>query len=315
LEISAVDPKLGAVFYTLDQKESAAPKFVRQTDNCMLCHASSATRDVPGHLVRSVFTDGAGYPILASGTFRIDHTSPLKDRWGGWYVTGTHGKQTHLGNRTFRKGSDEEVAADSSGHNLTKLDGKLAVADFLTPHSDITALMVLEHQAEGHNRIARANFLTRQALHYETELNRELEEPAGKRWESTTSRIRAACEPLVEYLLMCEEAPLEGPIAGTSGFDKEFSAIGPRDSRGRSLRDLDLRKRLFRHPLSYLIYGEAFDALPAEAATYVRRRFREILAGEDRSPSFAHLSSDDRRAILEIVRETKPDLLGDRPAK
>jgi hypothetical protein len=185
LEISAVDPQLGTVFYTLDQLESAEPKFIRQTDNCMLCHAGSATRDVPGHLVRSVYSDRAGYPILASGTFRIDHTSPLKDRWGGWYVTGTHGKQPHLGNRTFRKGTDEEVAADASGHNVTKLDGKITTADFLTPHSDIGALMVFEHQAEGHNRIARANFLTRQALHYESELNRELEEPAGKRWSST----------------------------------------------------------------------------------------------------------------------------------
>jgi len=316
LEISAVDPQLGTVFYTLDQIESAEPKFVRQTDNCMLCHAGSATRDVPGHLVRSVFSDRAGYPILSSGTFRIDHTSPLKDRWGGWYVTGTHGAQAHLGNRTFRKGTEEEIAADSSGHNLTKLDGKLpATADFLTPHSDIAALMVFEHQAEGHNRIARANFLTRQALYYEAELNRELEEPAGKRWDSTTSRIRAACEPLVEYLLMCEEALPAGPIAGTSGFEREFVALGPRDAEGRSLRDLDLDKRLFRYPLSYLVYSEAFDALPAEAMSYVCRRFREVLTGEDRSPMFAHLASDDRRAILEIVRATKPELLGERPAK
>jgi hypothetical protein len=315
LEISAVDPQLGTVYYTLDQTETASPKFIRQTDNCTICHASSNTRGVPGHLVRSVFSDAAGYPILASGTFRTDHTSPLKDRWGGWYVTGTHGSQPHLGNRTYRRGTAEEVAADRSGHNLMKLDGKLEVGDFLTPHSDIVALMVLEHQTEGHNRIVRAAFETRQALHHETELNRELEEPAGKRWESTTSRIRAACEPLVEYLLMCEEAPLEGPIAGTSGFDKEFAANGPRDSRGRSLRDLDLRRRLFRYPLSYLVYSEAFDALPAEANAYVGRRITEILSGEDRSPSFAHLSGDDRRAILEIVRETKADLLAERPAK
>jgi hypothetical protein len=114
---------------------------------------------------------------------------------------------------------------------------------------------------------------------------------------------------------MCEEAPLEGPIVGTSGFEKEFAALGPRDGEGRSLRDFDLRKRLFRYPLSYLIYSEAFAALPAEAAVYVRRRFQEILSGDDQSPGFAHLSSDDRRAILEIVRETKPDLLNRRPAK
>jgi len=311
LEFSAVDPKLGTVFYTLDQTESTTPKFVRQSDNCTICHASSNTRGVPGHLVRSVFSDGAGYPILSSGTFRIDHTSPLKDRWGGWYVTGTHGSQSHLGNRTYRKGTADEIAADGSGHNLKQLDGKLAVADFITPHSDIVALMLLEHQTEGHNRIVRAAFETRKALHHESELNRELKEPTGKRWESTTSRIRAACEPLVEYLLMCEEAPLEGPIAGTSGYAAEFAELSPRDSRGRSLRDLDLERRIFRYPLSYLVYSEAFDALPVEAKAYVRRRFQEVLSGTDRSPTFAHLSSDDRRAILEIVRETKAELLAD----
>jgi hypothetical protein len=110
---------------------------------------------------------------------------------------------------------------------------------------------------------------------------------------------------------MSEEAPLEGPIAGTSGFAEEFVAHGPRDAEGRSLRELDLRKRLFRYPLSYLVYSEAFDALPAEATAYIRRRFEAILTGAETSRTFAHLSTEDRRAILEIVRDTKPALLAE----
>ena len=93
LEISAVDPKLGAVFYTLDQQEADRPKFARQTDACMLCHASSQTKNVPGHILRSVYPDRGGEAILSLGTLRIDQTTAIDRRWGGWYVTGKHGKR------------------------------------------------------------------------------------------------------------------------------------------------------------------------------------------------------------------------------
>src|SRR5688500_645780 len=96
LEISTVDNELGAMFYTLDQTDKAASRITRQTDNCLICHGSSTTKGVPGFVVRSVYSDGGGYPILSSGTYRTDHTSPFHQRWGGWYVTGTHGSQKHL---------------------------------------------------------------------------------------------------------------------------------------------------------------------------------------------------------------------------
>lgn len=305
LEISAVDPQLGTVFYTIDEQETA-PKFVRQTDNCMICHASSHTKNVPGHMVRSVYSDPQGYPMLASGTFRIDHSSPLKERWGGWYVTGTHGSQMHLGNAIFR-GKVPDDFDNLDGLNVRSLEGRIDCADYVTPHSDIAALMVLEHQVEGHNLLTRANFQTRLALAYESDLNRELNEAPNHRWESTTSRIKSVCEPLVEYLLMKEEAPLEGPIRGTSGFADEFAARGPFDSRGRSLRELDLQRRLFCYPCSYLIYSASFDALPAEAKHYVYRRLHEVLDARDADDGFKHLSADDRRAIREILSETKPE--------
>src|SRR5262245_32377904 len=88
LEISAVDSHLGAVFYTLDQNPRRPTPFRRQTDNCLICHGSSQTKEIPGHVVRSVFSDAAGLPILSSGTYRVDQTTALEKRWGGWYVTG-----------------------------------------------------------------------------------------------------------------------------------------------------------------------------------------------------------------------------------
>ncbi len=308
IEVSAVDPQLGSVFYSLSQKKTDKPQFKRQTDNCLICHASSFNQGYPGHLVRSVFADGMGLPILASGTYRIDHSSPLNHRWGGWYVTGASGKQTHLGNLIVRGNPRPEDIDNSANVNVTNLDRYVKTSPYLTPHSDIVALMVLEHQTEMHNRIARANFLTRTALRDEAEFNKALGRPADYRSESTLSRIKNAGEPVVKYLLFCEEAQLTEPVKGTSGFAEEFAKRGPRDRHNRSLRELELKRRLFVYPCSYLIYSEAFDALPAPVKDYVLRRLWDVLSGKDTSKEFAHLSVEDRRDIVAILRETKTNL-------
>jgi hypothetical protein len=308
LEFSAVDPKLGTVFYTLEQDPDARLTFVRQRDNCLTCHASTATGNVPGHLVRSVFTDRTGLPILSAGSLRTDQTSPFSERWGGWYVTGTHAKQTHRGNWIVENAKEPEAEGNAGGQNVTELKSRFTVANYLTPHSDIVALLVFEHQTGCQNRIAQAMISTRQAQHYEASLNREFGEPAGKRWESAVRRIESAGEELVRHLLFCGEAKLEGPIVGTSDFAKEFAARGPFDKKGRSLREFDLKSRLFKYPCSYLIYSKAFAGLPAEVKGLVLKRLHEVLTGKDKSAAFAHLSADDRKAVLEILRETLPDL-------
>jgi hypothetical protein len=168
--------------------------------------------------------------------------------------------------------------------------------------------MVLEHQTLLHNRLTRANFETRQALHYQADMIRMFKEPATTRYDSTTRRIASVGDKLVEALLFAGEAPLTEKITGTSGFAEKFSQVGPRDSQGRSLRDFDLERRLFKYPCSYLIYSKSFDALPAEVRDHVWKRLWEILTGKDESKKFAHLSADDRQAILEIVQATKNDL-------
>ena len=307
-EFSAVDPQLGTVFYTLDQEQTDKPRFTRQNDNCLLCHASTQTRSVPGHLVRSVYVDQAGFPVFAMGTHRIDHTSPLAKRWGGWYVTGTHGEQAHLGNLIVSDKQVREPVDNTSGHNVTDLHSRLQTSAYLTPHSDLVALMVLEHQAETHNLITRANFTTREALHAESRLNQDLNEPAGHRWQSTTTRIQSAGNELVKFLLFSGEAPVTAKLHGTSSFADEFTARGPRDQQQRSLRDFDLERRLFKYPCSYLIYSRSFDALPRESKDFVYRRLWEVLSGADQTKDFAHLSATDRTAIREILTATKPGL-------
>jgi hypothetical protein len=305
LEIAATDAKQGATFYTLMQTADQPPEFVRDKGLCLSCHASSHTQNVPGYLIRSVFADFAGRPILGSKAFTTDHTSPLSQRWGGWYVTGKHGRMRHMGNLIFRE-NDGELDRQS-GANLQSLDDVVSIDPYLSQHSDIVALMVLEHQTQMHNAIAAANYETRIALHQASEENELLDRDREHISRIAEQRIAASADRLLSYLLMCDEFPLEDAISGTSGFADDFQSRGLRDTKGRSLRDLDLQQRLFRYPCSYLIYSPAFDGLPREVRRGVLASLRDILEGRDDSPKYSHLSSQTRLEILEILRETKPE--------
>lgn len=308
VEVASVDPKLGPIFYTLDQQRVDHPRFVRDKGQCMTCHASSRTKGVPGLLVRSVFPDRGGYPILGSGTFNIDHTSPLKHRWGGWYVTGNHGDQRHMGNEVVVDKSQPELLDTPLGSNVTDLSSRLDVTPYLTPHSDIVALMVLEHQSQMQNLITRAAFEARSAMWYDAIMNKALDRPAEHLSDSTGRRIDSAVEKLVKSLLFCDEAELTAPIQGTSKFTEEFARRGPFDAQGRSLREFDLQTRLFKYPCSYLIYSDSFAALPEVIKTAVFQRLWNLLTRQDRDPSYDHLTGHDRAAILGILRDTVPDL-------
>jgi len=309
LEISAVDPQLGAVFYTLEQEEVDRPKFVRQTDACMLCHASSQTKNVPGHTIRSVFSDRGGEPILSMGSSRIDQSTAIDRRWGGWYVTGTHGTQKHLGNLIVKNRHDREsIAQNQDGQNITDLKRFFDTSKYVTPHSDIVALMVMEHQAEAHNLLARAAIQTRLALHQQATLKKNLEREPESLSESTARCISSVSDPLVRYLLFSEEAKLTGKIEGTSTFAADFAMKGPRDKKGRSLREFDLERRIFKYPCSYLIYSNAFEQLPQALKDQVYRQLHDVLTDRHHGSGYGHLSASDRLAILEILRDTKKDL-------
>ncbi|WDQ18356.1 hypothetical protein [Rhodopirellula sp. P2] len=305
LEFASTDAKQGAIFYTLSQSIKKEPEFVRDRGGCLSCHASSRTQNVPGFLVRSVFADAAGRPKLGSGTFTTDHSSPFDERWGGWYVTGTHGSMRHMGNVIC---TDEAHELDrESGANQDELESYFRTESYLTPHSDIVALMVLEHQTQMHNAITAANFETRQALHQSYQMNELLEREPGFISESATRRIESSADRVLKYLLMCDEFQLTDSVAGTTAFAKEFASLGPRDSKQRSLRDFDLESRLFRYPCSYLIYSDSFAELPAEVRSRVLEKLRGILEGEDQSETYQHLTSTMRREILEILEATHSD--------
>jgi hypothetical protein len=245
MEVSMADPQLGGVFYSLEQSPAAKPRFVRN-DQCLECHASAKSMGVPGHLVRSFATDENGSVDLNDGTSEVDDRTPITDRWGGWYVTGAHGAQTHRGNLFGKAAFDRQQREPNFLGNLTDLGRFFDIGRYPQPTSDIAALLVLEHQTHMHN------FITR--LHYETTLALEQ--------YGHINYLKNISEAFLKYLLFIDAAPLNSPIKGTSGFAEQFEQLGPKDKQGRSLRQFDLGTRLFKYPCSYLIYSEAFDALP-----------------------------------------------------
>ncbi|HLJ58054.1 MAG TPA: hypothetical protein VKT77_23650 [Chthonomonadaceae bacterium] len=314
LEIATIDPQLGAVFYVLNQEPAARPHFVRQTYECLQCHTGSMTQGVPGTMMRSVFARADGQPDFKAGTMVTTDQSPLDERWGGWYVTGTHGRMRHMGNVIARGGDGEPTLDREKGANVIDLRPFVDTTPYINRHSDIVSLMVMEHQTSVENLITKANYHTRMALRYQEMLDKELKRPAGGPSDSTLSRVRSVCEPLLRAMLFCDEAPLTSPVAGTSGFTGQFEAAGVKDHLGRSLRDFDLKTRLMRYPCSYLIYSDAFNGLPPLAKKVFYARLWDVLEGKDQTPPFARLTDSDRKAIREILLDTKPEFAAARPA-
>jgi hypothetical protein len=307
LELAALDPKQGVVFYTLDMEDVAQPRFDRR-DSCLQCHQSGGTLGIPGLVVRSVFPEPSGMPLFQSGTFITDHRSPMKERWGGWYVSGKHGSDFHMGNAVVRDRATPDQLETEGTQNLVSLAAKFDTGAYLSPHSDIVALMALEHQTHMTNLITRVGWEPRIALHYQAGKNKALGEPADTMSDSTRRRIDSAVEEMLQYMLFLDEAPMKEPIEGVSTFSKTFPERGPRDRLGRSLRDFDLKQRLFKYPLSYMIYSEAFDAMPSAALDRLYRRLYDVLSGQDRSGKYASLREADCRATFEILKDTKPNL-------
>lgn len=311
VELSTPDPEFGTAFYTFDQKADAPPAFARHIDSCIRCHDSSRTKNRPGHILRSVFPDRTGTPVASAGGTLVGPGTPLSDRWGGWYVTGTHGKVQHRGNWVLTNTKNPDADDRTPNQNVTDLADRLPVKTYLTPHSDIVALMVLEHQTDVHNRLSRATLNATEALRHQEELKQEKADQSDYRWAGNARRVELAAEDVVRGLLYSGEVKLDGEVKGTSGFAEQFADRGPADAQGRSLRQFDLKTRLFKHPLSYLIYSKAFDDLPAEVRAIVWKRLNEVLTGKDTSEPFAHLSAADRKAVREIVAATKKGLPAD----
>ena len=283
LEFAVQDPEQGIIFYTIEQKPQTHVAIERPA-SCLRCHVVYSTLHVPGMLARSQFVAPDGLPLGQFGSYDADDRTPFRRRWGGWYVTGTHGSMRHMGNAIVGNRENAEASITDATLNRQSLDGLFDGRDYPSAHSDIAALMVFQHQGHMMNLITRLGWESRVAAH-------------EQRFDFQSGPLKAALDEFVDYALFMKEAPLTDQVRGNSGFAEKFSSQGPTDSRGRSLRQLDLDQRLLRYPCTFRIYSPAFRALPAETRRAIYERMWEVLAPRQ-----------DRRDVIEILRETVPDL-------
>jgi len=292
IEIAAHDPRQGVIFYTVDQA-AAAPLFSRQM-TCLSCHVSATTLNVPGMIVRSntVGDDGNVMPQL--GSSEVDHRTPHTDRWGGWFVTSEgsaapYAQRAHTGNITFsgRGHTSNQVFVDW-------LNSSPETHGYLSASSDIVALLVFDHQMHAINLLTRLNWEAR---------------VTSSRGQSVVSdpTVAGLVNELADYLLFVGEAPPSVPLTPQPGFAEGLASKTPKDRLGRSFGELDLITRLLRYPCSYMVYSEAFDGLPPDVKRAVYEQMQDQLADNEGRGERTRVSAEDRRAVLEILRDTKPD--------
>ncbi|MGB7346194.1 MAG: hypothetical protein WBD20_18395 [Pirellulaceae bacterium] len=310
IEISSTDPMLGTVFYSVEQYSPRQPVHIaRRTERCLFCHASSDTGRVPGLMMQSIFTDADGNRVLPSDSIWPKSDGPLQTRFSGWFVTGKHGKQSHLGNLMIDSNDTITGDKDLGNGNIVDLSKWFDVANYPTPHSDIVALLVLQHQVSMHNCLTDTNHRIRRLQHQAAIDNRENDRDESFLDEENRVVVDQIAEDLTDELLMVGGVTFSEPVSGTSDFASEFPQRGPKDAAGRSLRDFDLTQGLFRYPCSYLVYSESFDALPDVVRQRIGFRLKNVLTNDDTREKYNHLSAPTRTAILEILRHTKPNLV------
>ncbi len=310
IEIMTVDPGVGMNFYQLKVPgmDGATKAQVVRNESCLACHAGSSGNPYPGTLLFSTFTDADGTQLLRGDTKNIDHRSPLTERWAGWYVTGQWEGPRHRGNVWYADDWDLGPEIDPEkdqdfGAALADLTDVIDTSKYLRATSDVVALLVIEHQALAHNALMQAFGNSRIALYADD--NYMVGEPLKP---ETQEVLDEEIDRLLRVFLFKNEAGLAEHRTGAgSAFREVFEKRGKTDNQGRSLRDFNLRDRLFEYRLSYMIYSDAFDNLPGILQDQFFIALREVLEQGQGTGDYPYLTADERQAIDEILRDTHPD--------
>ena len=303
LEVTVGDPQLGFVFYRLSQDATVPARFERD-DSCLSCHASPRTDDEPGLLLRSVFADAEGDPIASAGETQVTTSTPLAERWGGWFVTGTFTGE-HRGNGVARRGEQGRWrVVGREAADLRAFAADFAVDDYPVLTSDIGALLALEQQATVHNVLVRASLKMRVAMARDMQLNEVLHE-TGMR-PSTARLLDSLAREIASALLLADEPCLTPhQTVPDAAFADAFAKLWPRDPDGIALGCLDLRERTFVLPLSPMVHSPAFAALPAPLKERVIERLR-IVCDRGRLPGGVRMTTAQRTALQSHLTATMP---------
>lgn len=282
VEIISIDPGLGAIFYLLDRPAPDRPMRFERSNRCMNCHAPKRDGGFPGLVVESMIPGPSGGGERSYRGDLSGHALPFFERFGGWHVTGVGRSFPHQGNLLIdltRAGRQEIPVPPGTLFDWERYPAKT---------SDVLAHVLHEHQVGFINRCVEATYRTRHL-------------------EANNPQVQAQAEILLRYLLFADEAPLPpGGLGGDPGFKADFLATRRAAGTGPSLKDFDLRTRMFRYRCSYMIYSQAFAGLPPALRQTLVRRLEQVLTRQ--VPGYEYLPAAERQTIREILRITLPGL-------
>lgn len=296
IEIVALDPTRGAIFYLMNVPRDGTSMTIERTGRCMNCHAGDETGHVPGLLIKSVIPGPNGGSLDAYRIAKSGHGIPLEERLGGWYVTGDAGITNHLGNLTGK------LSAGQMTFFPNPPGQRFRVERYPVATSDILPHLLHEHQAGFVNRAVEATYRARTiAFVSDGKLTpqqaRELDEQAGI---------------LTRYLLFADEIALPpGGVEGDADYGKAFLLNRRTTTDGRSLKDFDLNTRLFKYRCSYMIYSSVFAGLHPLVKQRVFTRINAAMNGTE--AEFSYLPTTERKTIHEILRATLPEFAAHKP--
>ena len=296
IEIVSLDPELGSIFYIFDIPTETKPLRLERSERCMNCHASEDAGHVPGLVIKSVVPGPTGGSLTAYRQAQTGHGIPFEQRFGGWHVTGRHGITNHWGNLTGRF-VNEDIVRISNPPGARFNWAKYPVAT-----SDILPQLLLEHQAGFVNRVVEASYRARTALHAN----------GGKLSDAQAKELDGQAERITRYVLFADEAPLPpGGVEGDAAYKADFLRTRRATAEGISLKDLDLRTRLFKHRCSYMIYSPVFSGLTSAMKQRVYQRLGKALSLETPDKDYAYLPAPEKQSIRGILKATLADLPGE----
>jgi len=293
IEIVSLDPELGGIFYIFDVPKGLRPLRIERSERCMNCHANEDTGHVPGLVIKSVVPGPSGGSLTAYRLGQTGHAIPFDQRCGGWHVTGRHGITSHWGNLTGRFVAGDLVRVPNPPGERFKF------TTYPVATSDILPQLLHEHQAGFVNRVVEASYRARTALHAS----------GAKLADEQAAELDEQARIVTRYLLFADEVSLpDGGVEGDADYKTDFLSNRRAAASGISLKDFDLRTRLFKYRCSYMIYSPVFTGLPAEMKQRIYRKLGEALSVESEDKEYAYMPVAEKKGIRDILKATLAEL-------
>lgn len=292
IEVASVDPEVGPVFRIFDFPRGGAKATINvdRSDRCMQCHAGHDNNQLPKLVIDSVIVNDAGGSLETWRTVKFGHDVPLAERFGGWHLTGGIRLPNNHANQIGKLREGKLDIRENLAGTLFRLE------NFPLPTSEALPMLLLDHQAGFVNLLTEAVYKVR-----------ELTAPDhGPLTPADEKELDLHAAGIVSYLLFQKEAKLPPTgVTGDPAYLKAFAENRRATADGLSLKDFDLKTRLFRHRCSYMIYTDQWAKLPPLVKDRCWKYLQRLLA-EGGNGVASWIPGTERTAIRRILKATLP---------